>query len=50
MSEFFLYSTDGGVQKRVNEALAFARKTQEQLKQAGFYDADKKRDFSPRPN
>lgn len=50
MSEFFLYSTDGGVQKRVNEALAFARKTQEQLKQAGFYDADKKRSFSQRPN
>lgn len=50
MRDFIIYSRDGGVQKRVNEALADARRTQALLKQSGFYDAEKKRSFSQRPN
>ncbi len=50
MSEFVLYSKEGGVQKRVNEALDVARSHQALLKQSGFYDAEKKRSFSQRPD
>src|SRR3990167_6442948 len=46
MSDFVLYSRDGGVQKRVNEALASARHTQTLLKESGFYDGEKKHSFS----
>lgn len=50
ISEFVLYSREGGVQKRVNEALAMARRNQSMLKESGFYDADGKKRFSQRPN
>lgn len=49
-TEFILYSKAGGVQKRVNEALAHARATQEELKSSGFYDGDGKHRFSKRPD
>ena len=50
MREFILYSRAGGVQKRVNEALANARQVQTMLKESGFYDDSKKQSFSQRPN
>lgn len=46
ISEFVLYSRDGGVQKRVNEALAHARDSQSKLKASGFYDDQSKKRFS----
>lgn len=48
MLDFALYSEAGGVQKRVNEALAYARAAQAELKRTGFYDAHAKRRFSQR--
>lgn len=43
MREFILYSVNGGVQKRVNEALAHARASQIELEKSGFYGEGKKR-------
>jgi hypothetical protein len=50
MQEFVLYSREGGVQKRVNEALTYARAMQSELKQSGFYDGEAKGRFSQRQN
>lgn len=48
--EMFGLSKAAGQNQRINEALAHARQTQSQLKAAGFYDADRKDAFSPRPD
>ena len=49
-SDFLIHTKAGGVQTRVNEALAYARAAQMELKKSGFYDAAQKRRFSHRPN
>lgn len=46
MGQYVMYSKSAGVQERVNEALAHARATQDELRRSGFYDGDKKRSFS----
>lgn len=38
IGEFAMMSRKRGIEQRVNEALAHARKTQKQLREAGFYD------------
>lgn len=49
IGEFALYTPAGGVQKRVNERLEYAREIQRELKGSGFYDGDGKKRFSHRP-
>lgn len=50
MTDFLLYSEAGGVKKRTDEALEHARETQEKLKEAGYYDAERKGRFNIRPH
>ncbi len=45
-SDFFLDTKRGGQQKRIDEALAHARQTQQQLTDAGYYDAERKGRFN----
>lgn len=46
MLDFALYTRAGGLEKRINEALAFARQTQARLKESGYYNGEGKRRFS----
>ncbi len=47
-SDFLFDTKRGGQQKRIDEALAHARETQKQLKDAGYYDAERKGSFNNR--
>ena len=49
-SDFLFDTKRGGQQKRIDEALAHARQTQKQLKDAGYYDAERKGRFNLRPH
>lgn len=46
MLDFATDTRREGLQKRINEALAFARQTQQLLKESGYYDGEGKRRFS----
>lgn len=50
VADYAFMSRQRGIEHRVNEALAHARQTQAQLKDAGYYDAERKGRFSLRPN
>lgn len=50
ISDFAFMTREKGIEQRVNEALAHARQTQSQLKEAGYYDGERKGRFSLRPN
>ena len=45
-SDFLFDTKRGGQQKRIDEALAHARQTQQQLTDAGYYDAERKGRFN----
>ena len=50
IADFAFMTRKRGIEQRVNEALAHARQTQKQLKEAGYYDAERKGRFSLRPH
>ena len=50
IADFAFMTRKRGIEQRVNEALAHARQTQKQLKEAGYYDAERKGRFSLQPH
>jgi len=50
MEDFAIMTRRTGLEKRVAEALAHARQTQKQLKDAGYYDAERKGRFNTKLN